>query len=225
MKFKLKFHTLVKGVIWEAIGMVILATGIWITTGNLYATGTIGIVYPMARALLFYPYERMWKRIRWCRTPEKIKIEIVARNYITRVIDLASKSIRTHYQIPVNATAPLIRSAFDEVIIDADRTPPFVVDYEALANRDVGFLVSKELLQVAKTNPAIVRGIKKALESQIERGGEHPARFQDEFQKSIPVQSVRRAIPQSDIRQATKDDGPPPLPPRPADAQKIDDIK
>lgn len=57
----MKWHTLIKGLVWEAIGVWFLAGYFWITTGSLAQALSIGVGYPAFRALLFYPYERLWK--------------------------------------------------------------------------------------------------------------------------------------------------------------------
>jgi len=61
---KFKLHTLIKGVIWELIGVIILFAYTWITTGDFGSASVIGIGYPAIRAVLWYPFERIYKRIR-----------------------------------------------------------------------------------------------------------------------------------------------------------------
>lgn len=60
----LKIHTLAKGLIWELLGVIILFLYTYFTTGSLGTASAIGIGYPAFRVLLWYPYERLFKRIR-----------------------------------------------------------------------------------------------------------------------------------------------------------------
>jgi len=60
----IKIHTLIKGIVWEFIGVVILFIYTWNTVGDMGTAGVIGIGYPIFRALLWYPYERLFKYIK-----------------------------------------------------------------------------------------------------------------------------------------------------------------
>jgi uncharacterized membrane protein len=59
----IKWKTLVKGLIWELIGVGALFVYTWITTGNIATASAIGIGYPVFRAVIWYPYERCFKAI------------------------------------------------------------------------------------------------------------------------------------------------------------------
>lgn len=80
-KMKIKINTIIKGLIWETIGVAILFSYTWATTGNLSAACAIGIGYPAFRALLWYPYERAYKRIRRSRN-KALNITITAEDKI-----------------------------------------------------------------------------------------------------------------------------------------------
>jgi len=64
MKMKIKIHTLIKGVVWQLIGVVTLFIYASITIGDIAIASTISVGYPLLRAVLWYPYERIYKRIR-----------------------------------------------------------------------------------------------------------------------------------------------------------------
>jgi len=55
-----KIRSLVKGIIWELGGVLLL----WIITRNLYHS----IFYIVIRILLYWIYERFWKKINWGKT-------------------------------------------------------------------------------------------------------------------------------------------------------------
>jgi len=61
---KIKIHTFIKGAIWELLGALVLSAYVWWTTGDLDTASKIGIGYPIFRAFMWYPYERVFKRIR-----------------------------------------------------------------------------------------------------------------------------------------------------------------
>ncbi len=60
----IKIHTLIKGAIWELLGVLILSGYMLYTTGSWQATLSIGFGYPAFRAVTWYPYERLFKWIR-----------------------------------------------------------------------------------------------------------------------------------------------------------------
>ena len=61
---KFKLHTLLKGVIWESLGVIILFTYSWFVTGDFGSASMIGLGYPIIRMFLWYPFERVFKHIR-----------------------------------------------------------------------------------------------------------------------------------------------------------------
>jgi len=68
---KLKVHTLLKGVIWESLGVIILFVYALFTTGDIGTAGMIGFGYPAFRVILWYPFDRLYKRIRRGRSLKK----------------------------------------------------------------------------------------------------------------------------------------------------------
>ena len=61
---RLKIHTLIKGIIWELLGVLMLSLYTLTVTGDWISTGVIGLGYPAIRMVLWYPYERTYKCIR-----------------------------------------------------------------------------------------------------------------------------------------------------------------
>lgn len=77
---RIKIHTLIKGAVWEALGVLVLFAYIWFTTNDIYQASACGIGYPVCRAIMWYPYERMFKRIwRSRNTVERMPITIKCR--------------------------------------------------------------------------------------------------------------------------------------------------
>jgi uncharacterized membrane protein len=63
LPIEIKIHTLLKGIIWEALGVLILGTYLLYTTGKWSDALSIGVGYPLFRAFAYYPYERIFKRV------------------------------------------------------------------------------------------------------------------------------------------------------------------
>jgi len=62
---KIKWFTLLKGFIWELIGIAGLFIWLLITTDSpVNAIGKIAIGYPLIRALTWYFYERAFKHFK-----------------------------------------------------------------------------------------------------------------------------------------------------------------
>jgi uncharacterized membrane protein len=61
---KIKTHTIIKGLVWELLGVIILSTYMVITTGSWHAALSVGLGYPALRSLMWYPYERVFKWVR-----------------------------------------------------------------------------------------------------------------------------------------------------------------
>lgn len=61
---EIKVHTFVKGLVWEALGVLTLFGYTWLATGNVKQATTIGFGYPVLRTVLWYPFERLFKRAR-----------------------------------------------------------------------------------------------------------------------------------------------------------------
>lgn len=60
---KIKLNTLLKGLIWELLGMMIIGVYGFYLTGSYQISGML-IIYPVVRVFLWYPYERIFKWIR-----------------------------------------------------------------------------------------------------------------------------------------------------------------
>lgn len=61
---EIKIHTLIKGLVWESIGVLILFGYTWFATGDVGQAIGIGFGYPLLRTILWYPFERLFKRVR-----------------------------------------------------------------------------------------------------------------------------------------------------------------
>lgn len=70
----IKLHTALKGLIWEAIGVILLATWTMLQTGDWRQATAIGVGYPAMRAVMWYPYERLYKWLR--RRKHQTKVEL-----------------------------------------------------------------------------------------------------------------------------------------------------
>jgi uncharacterized membrane protein len=71
---KIKYNTLAKGVLWELLGCVILFLYTWAITGDRESALALGLVYPTFRAITWYPYDRLFKRI-WRRYVRFTEVE------------------------------------------------------------------------------------------------------------------------------------------------------
>jgi uncharacterized membrane protein len=71
----IKYNTLCKGIVWEVIGCVILFLYTWAVTGTLGSASAIGLVYPTFRAVIWYPYDRLFKRL-WRRYVRHTEVEV-----------------------------------------------------------------------------------------------------------------------------------------------------
>lgn len=58
----IKIHTVVKGILWEAIGILLLGTILWIVTGDWAVARNIGIAWPLFRAATWPLYDWLWKK-------------------------------------------------------------------------------------------------------------------------------------------------------------------
>ena len=58
---KIRWSSLVKGFLWELLGVGILYGYIIVSTGDYRAAGNLVIGWPLMRALTFYPFERAYK--------------------------------------------------------------------------------------------------------------------------------------------------------------------
>lgn len=56
-------YTLLKGFLWETIGMVFLVLGTLMITGNFTQAVSIGFGWPLLRGCMWLPYERAYQRL------------------------------------------------------------------------------------------------------------------------------------------------------------------
>lgn len=56
--------SIAKGLIWESLGVVMLFSYTWITTGSIEHAGMIGLVYPAIRAMMWPAYEKLFNVVR-----------------------------------------------------------------------------------------------------------------------------------------------------------------
>lgn len=62
----IKWKTLLKGFVWETVGFIILFLIAWFTTGTAVMASITSLLYTGFRAITFYPFERLFKRVtRW----------------------------------------------------------------------------------------------------------------------------------------------------------------
>lgn len=61
---KFKASTFVKGLIWEALGVVMLFIYTILATGSFDDAITVGVGYPAIRVIMWYPYERLFKQVK-----------------------------------------------------------------------------------------------------------------------------------------------------------------
>ena len=60
-------RTLVKSVLWTALGLVVMAGGGLAFTGSLAVGGGMAVVNAVIGFLSYLVYERVWSGIRWGR--------------------------------------------------------------------------------------------------------------------------------------------------------------
>jgi uncharacterized membrane protein len=60
-------RTLLKAILWQALGLVSMAlVGLWVT-GSAMAGGVIAVANTVIGFVCYVVYERVWARIRWGR--------------------------------------------------------------------------------------------------------------------------------------------------------------
>jgi len=62
-----KIRSLVKALVWRAIGIVVLGTISYIVTGSWREMTLITIIFHGIHTVLYYMHERLWERITWGR--------------------------------------------------------------------------------------------------------------------------------------------------------------
>lgn len=60
-------RTLVKAVLWNALGLVMMSLVGLVMTGSAFVGGTIAIVNTAIGLSFYFLYERIWARIGWGR--------------------------------------------------------------------------------------------------------------------------------------------------------------
>lgn len=62
-----KARTLVKAVVWNALGLAVMSLVGLIMTGSVAVGGTIAVINTLLGLTMYVAYERLWTRIRWGR--------------------------------------------------------------------------------------------------------------------------------------------------------------
>lgn len=60
-------RTLVKALIWQAIGLSVMALVGWAVTGSAMVGGTLAVINAALGFLTYVLYERIWARVAWGR--------------------------------------------------------------------------------------------------------------------------------------------------------------
>ncbi len=60
-------RTLVKALIWQAIGLSVMALVGWAVTGSVMVGGTLAVINTVLGFLTYVLYERIWARVAWGR--------------------------------------------------------------------------------------------------------------------------------------------------------------
>ena len=60
-------RSVIKAITWRAIATLTTMSLVYIFTGDLTLTGTVGVFDVALKLLFYYLHERTWNRIRWGR--------------------------------------------------------------------------------------------------------------------------------------------------------------
>jgi len=60
-------RSVVKAVLWQLLGLVVLSAVGLLLTGSVALGGAIALVNTATGFVLYFGYERLWSRIRWGR--------------------------------------------------------------------------------------------------------------------------------------------------------------
>lgn len=60
-------RTLIKALIWQAIGLSVMALVGWAVTGSAMVGGTLAVINTVLGFLTYVLYERIWARVAWGR--------------------------------------------------------------------------------------------------------------------------------------------------------------
>ena len=60
-------RALVKALIWQAIGLSVMALVGWAVTGSAMVGGTLAVINTVLGFLTYVLYERIWARVAWGR--------------------------------------------------------------------------------------------------------------------------------------------------------------
>ncbi len=60
-------RTLIKALIWQAIGLSVMALVGWAVTGSAMLGGTLAVINTVLGFLTYVVYERIWARVAWGR--------------------------------------------------------------------------------------------------------------------------------------------------------------
>lgn len=60
-------RSLIKALMWQALGLVVMTLVGLVMTGSVRAGGSIAVVNAALGLSLYLIYERLWQRVRWGR--------------------------------------------------------------------------------------------------------------------------------------------------------------
>jgi uncharacterized membrane protein len=63
-----KLRSLIKGITWEIISLIITFAAVYIIYGNLIKSIEFSICLNLIKLLFFYSHERIWKKYKWGKT-------------------------------------------------------------------------------------------------------------------------------------------------------------
>ena len=58
-------RTLVKAIIWQIIGFVVMSLIGWIFTGSVLRSGAMAVTGTICGFVFYFLYERIWSQVRW----------------------------------------------------------------------------------------------------------------------------------------------------------------
>lgn len=64
--------SIVKAISWRIIASITTVVLVWIFTGSLTISLSVGILEASLKILFFYMHERVWNKIRWGKENKKV---------------------------------------------------------------------------------------------------------------------------------------------------------
>jgi adenylylsulfate kinase len=58
-------RSFVKGMCWEVISLILTTFAVYIVYGDIFKSIKFALVLTAIKIVLFYPHERIWKKIKW----------------------------------------------------------------------------------------------------------------------------------------------------------------